>query len=64
MREVDVAFDLIKRIYENDGVVVESLKEKGTVIFLEKPDSPEFLEKMNKRGFDVTSVDELEEKLR
>lgn len=64
LREVDLAFELIKRIYENDGVVVESLKSKGTVIFLEKPDSPEFVEKMNKRGLEVTSVEELEEKLR
>ena len=63
LKDVDLAFELIKRIYENDGVVYERLSGKGSVIFEEVPDSADFVEKMKKRGLEMISVEELEEKL-
>jgi len=63
MKDVDLAFDLVKQIYDNGGIVGEHLSAGGTVIYNEKPHN-EALKKIQHRGLEVISVDELMEVLK
>lgn len=61
--DVDTAFELIKRIYDNGGTVFEHLTGNGEVIFAEEP-NPAVLEKLKKRGLKAITSDELFEILK
>ena len=63
-RDVDLAFELAKRIYENDGILVERAFENASLILKKMPESKEFLDKMAKKKITLIQVEELEEKLR
>lgn len=56
LKNVDVAFELVKKIYEYGGFVSERLAEEGTVIFAEEP-NPETAEKIAKRGLKTISLE-------
>ena len=58
MHDVDVAFELAKKIYDNGGILGERLNGKGTVIFRDKP-HPELLKKVLGRGLECKTVDEI-----
>ena len=66
MHDVDEAFELVKRIYENGGMVCERITgrvpagEKAYAVFTKVPDNPHFLKKLKERGLDVMSLEELE----
>lgn len=60
MHDVDTAFMLVKKIYDNGGTTVEHLVGSGTVIYLdEEPPTEQQLEKIKKRGLEAMSVSEL-----
>lgn len=60
LHDVDTAFELIKRIYDNGGTVYEHLAADGEVIFSELP-KDEVLEKLkNRRKTPITSDELLE----
>lgn len=58
MREVDLAFELIKQIYENGGIVNEHVMGHGTAVFLETPNE-HVVEKLKKRGLKIILAEEL-----
>ncbi len=66
MHDVDQAFELVKRIYENGGMVCERITgrlpagEKAYAVFTRVPDNPHFLKKLKERGLETMSLDELE----
>ena len=63
LRDVDSAFELVKRIYDNGGITGERLTGRGTAVFISKP-NPEHLKKLEKRGLKVMLLEELEAKLK
>lgn len=63
LKDVDTAFVLIKKIYENGGVTYEHATGSGSVICLEEP-HPEFVKKVEGRGLKVVLLDEMMEILR
>ena len=58
LHDVDTAFELIKRIYDNGGTVFEHLTGNGEVIFTETPPAA-VQEKLKKRGLKTVTEDEL-----
>ena len=70
MHDVDDAFELVKRIYENGGMVCERITgrvpagEKAYSVFTKVPDNPHFLKKLKERGLETMSLEELEDKLK
>lgn len=58
LHDVDTAFVLIKKIYENGGTTYEHATGSGNVICMEEP-NPEFVKKVEKRGLQVMLIDEL-----
>lgn len=63
LKDVDTAFVLIKKIYDNGGVTYEHATGSGNVVCLEEP-SPEFAKKIENRGLKVMLLEELMEVLR
>ena len=70
MHDVDDAFELVKRIYENGGMVTERITgrvpagEKAYAVFTRVPDNPYVLKKLKDRGLEVMALDVLEGKLK
>ncbi len=58
LHDVDTAFELIKKIYDNGGTVYEHLAADGEVIFSELPNK-EVLDKLEQRRKKAVRVDEL-----
>ena len=63
MKDVDTAFVLIKKIYDNGGVTYEHATGSGNVVCLEEPPA-EFVKKVEGRGLKIILVDELMNVLR
>ena len=63
LRDVDEAFELVKKIYDNGGVTGEHLTGSGWAVFNEPP-HPEHVKKLEKRGLKVMLLKELAEKLK
>jgi len=63
LKDVDTAFVLIKKIYDNGGVTYEHATGSGSVVCLEEPHA-EFVKKVESRGLKVMLLDELMEILR
>jgi hypothetical protein len=63
MHDVDAAFELVKKIYDNGGVTGEHLTGSGYAVFSAMP-HPELVKKIEKRGLKVMLLEELEEKLK
>lgn len=63
LKDVDTAFVLIKKIYENGGATYEHLSGKGKLICLEEP-APEFAKKVASRGLEIILLDEIMQILR
>jgi len=63
LKDVDTAFVLIKKIYENGGVTYERATGNGSVVCLEEPNE-EFVKKAAGRGLKVVLLDELIEVLK
>ena len=63
LRDVDAAFELVKKIYDNGGSTGEHLTGKGTAVFESEP-HPELRKKIEKRGLKIMLLQELEEKLK
>ena len=70
MQYVDDAFELVKRIYENGGMVTERITgrvpagEKAYAVFTRVPDNPYVLKKLKDRGLEAMALDVLEGKLK
>ena len=70
MHDVDDAFELVKRIYENGGMVTERITgrvpagEKAYAVFTRVPDNPYILKKLKDRGLETMALDVLEGKLK
>ena len=70
LHDVDQAFELVKRIYENGGMVCERITgrlpagEKAFALFIKEPENPHFLKKLKERGVETMSLDELEKLLK
>ncbi len=70
MHDVDDAFELVKRIYENGGMVNERITgrvpagEKAYAVFTRVPDNPYVLKKLKDRGLEAMALDVLEGKLK
>ena len=70
MHDVDDAFELVKRIYENGGMVTERITgrvpagEKAYAVFTRVPDNPYVLKKLKDRGLEAMALDVLEGKLK
>lgn len=63
LKNVDVAFDLIKKIYDNGGTVFEHLTGNGIIIFEEFPND-DIIKKVEKRGLQIVTYDEVYEILK
>jgi hypothetical protein len=63
LRDVDNAFELVKKIYDNGGSTGEHLTSKGWAVFESEP-HPELRKKIEKRGLKVMLLKELESKLK
>ena len=66
LKDVDYAFELVKRIYDNGGTVHEHCTGSGFVVFdLESAGevNPNLAEKIKKRGLEILTLGQLEEKL-
>ena len=63
MRDVDYAFDLVKKIYDNGGVTGEHLTANGYAVFISMPNA-EHVKKIEKRGLKVMLLEELENRLK
>ena len=63
LRDVDTAFELVKKIYDNGGVTGEHLTGSGNAVFESEP-HPELRKKIEKRGLKVMLLEELESKLK
>jgi DNA polymerase III epsilon subunit-like protein len=59
LRDVDNAFELVKKIYDNGGITGEHLTGKGNAVFISMP-HPEHVKKLEKRGLKVMLLEELE----
>ena len=70
MHDVDEAFELVKRIYENGGMISERITgrvpsgEKAFAVFQNVPDNPYVLKKLADRGVQPMSLEELTGKLK
>lgn len=62
-RDVDTCFDLVKKIYDNGGIVGEHFSDRATVIFAEKP-SKGTVKKFESQGRSVISLEEILEILK
>jgi len=62
MKDVDFAFALVKRIYDNGGIVFEHLREKGNIIFENMPQA-EHVKKIEDRGLKIILLSDLLEKM-
>lgn len=58
--DLERALNIVKRIYEGGGVIVERLKEKGNIVFLEGTVEPEKKESILKKGYSIVYVEEIE----
>ena len=63
LKDVDFAFELVKQIYDNGGIVCERINGKGSVISEELPNK-EVVSKIQKRNLKIITLDELQEKLK
>ena len=66
LKDVDYAFELVKRIYDNGGVTHEHCTGSGAVVFdVESADelNEHLVEKIKKRGLEVMTLGQLEEML-
>ena len=63
LRDVDSAFELVKKIYDNGGVTGEHLTASGYAVFLGMPNA-EHVKKIEKRGLKVMLLEELESRLK
>ncbi len=63
LRDVDSAFELVKKIYDNGGTTGEHLTGSGYAVFLGMPNA-EHVKKIEKRGLKVMLLEELESKLK
>ncbi len=63
LHDVDFAFELVKKIYDNGGMTGEHLTGRGTAVFIKEP-NPEHRKKIEKRGLNIMLLQELEEKLK
>ncbi len=63
LRDVDAAFELVKKIYDNGGSTGEHLTGKGTAVFVSEPNA-EHRKKLEKRGLKLMLLEELESKLK
>ena len=63
LSDVDYAFELVKKIYDNGGSTGEHLTVHGTAVFESEP-HPELRKKIEKRGLKIILLKELEEKLK
>lgn len=63
LRDVDYAFELVKKIYDNGGITGEHLTGNGYAVFKGMP-VPEHVKKIEKRGLKIMLLEELEGKLR
>ena len=59
LRDVDYAFELVKKIYDNGGVTGEHLTASGNAVFISMP-NPEHVKKIEKRGLKIMLLEELE----
>ena len=59
LRDVDTAFELVKKIYDNGGSTGEHLTGRGTAVYLNEP-HPELRKKIEKRGLKIMLLEELE----
>jgi len=59
LKDVDAAFELVKKLYDNGAVISEHLSGKGTVIYENEP-SNEQKKKISHRGLDYITVDKLD----
>lgn len=68
LRDVDYAFELVKRIYDNGGMTVEHVfadkSSQAFVVFENIPDNPHLLKKITDRGAKTMTLEELEEELK
>ena len=62
MKDVDFAFALVKRIYDNGGIVFEHLRENGNIIFENMPQA-EHVKKIEDRGLKIILLSDLLEKM-
>ena len=66
MHDVDAAFELVKRIYENGGMVCERITgrlpagEKAYAVFVNVPENPHVLRKLKERNVETMALNELE----
>lgn len=63
LRDVDRAFELVRRIYDNGGIVAEHISGNGEVVFEDEP-HPEQKKRLKSRGLGVISLPDLEAKLK
>lgn len=63
LRDVDEAFELVKKIYDNGGITGEHLSGKGYSVFISEPHS-ELRKKIEKRGLQVLLLKDLQDKLK
>jgi hypothetical protein len=66
LREVDDAFELVKRIYDNGGIVHEHCTGSGLCVFDVENVSElneNLVAKVQKRGLEVITLSDLESKL-
>lgn len=64
MNDVDVVFELVKKIYENGGTTFEVLNTDGFIVFEKIPKNDEFHEKLKEKNQIAISIEELFEKLK
>lgn len=62
MKDVDFAFALVKRIYDNGGIVFEHLRGNGNIIFENMPQA-EHVKKIEDRGLKIILLSDLLEKM-
>ena len=62
--DVDTAFEVAKKIYDNGGTLVEHLTTPGSVVFLDEEIPDHVIQKLQKRNLQAVSLDELLEVLK
>ena len=63
LKDVDAALELVKKIYDNGGIIGEHLTGKGNVVF-EKLPNEQAIKRIKDRGLGVITLEELESKLK
>ena len=58
--DLERALNIAKRIYEGGGVLVERLKEKGNIVFLDDDIEPERRLAIEKKGLRIILAEEIE----